>query len=95
LLESLVAAEVARQLSALRDELVTNRVEAVNAPWPRVDGLLAIPEAAACLGVAAATVRDLRVDRTGPKAIKVGRLVKFRTDDLEQFVSDAAEPANQ
>ena len=55
--------------------------------------LLSLKEAAVYLDVAEATLRDWRVDRKGPPAVKFGRLVKYRREDLDQWVSDRIEAA--
>lgn len=55
--------------------------------------LLSLREAAVYLDVAEATLRDWRVDRKGPPAVKYGRLVKYRVADLDQWISDRVEAA--
>lgn len=54
--------------------------------------LLSVKEAADYLGVKPATIYDWRTDGKGPRAVKVGRLVKFRETDLNAFIDASAEP---
>lgn len=59
-----------------------------------MDGrLLSLREAATYLDVKEATLRDWRVDRKGPPAVKYGRLVKYRREDLDQWIADRLEVA--
>ncbi len=50
--------------------------------------LFTTPEAAAKLGVAPATLVDWRFRRRGPKYTKVGRLIRYREQDLTDFLQD-------
>lgn len=45
-------------------------------------------EAAEKLGVAPATMVDWRFRRKGPKYSKVGRLIRYRDQDLADFLQD-------
>jgi excisionase family DNA binding protein len=54
--------------------------------------LLSVKEAADYLGVKPATIYDWRTDNKGPRAVKVGRLVKFRESDLDAYIDASAEP---
>lgn len=56
-----------------------------------VDRLIGVAEAAEILGVKPATLYDWRVDRKGPKAVKVGRLVKYRETDLAAYITAHVE----
>lgn len=49
--------------------------------------LLSVPSAAEVLGVAESTLRNWRADRKDPPAVRVGRLVKYRRGDLEEWVA--------
>lgn len=57
----------------------------------RGGNFLSVVDAAAYLGVAVSTLRDWRVDGKGPDAIKIGRLVKYRREDLDRFVVEQAK----
>lgn len=52
----------------------------------KVENLLSTPEAAAKLGVAPTTMVDWRFHRKGPKYAKVGRLIRYREEDLIDFL---------
>lgn len=58
-----------------------------------MERLLSLREAADVLGVKEATLRDWRVDRKGPPAVKYGRLVRYRPSDLDQWIADQIEVA--
>jgi excisionase family DNA binding protein len=75
-LRSVIRDEVARQLAELRDEQVKPAVA------ERHDNWLSVTDAAQYLGIQPATLYDWRTDRKGPQAVKVGRLVKYRIEDL-------------
>ncbi|PZE23892.1 AlpA family transcriptional regulator [Curtobacterium sp. MCBD17_028] len=53
--------------------------------------LLSLEQAAEYLGVRPSTIYDWRTDRKGPQAVKVGRLVKFRVEDLDAFIDTQVE----
>jgi excisionase family DNA binding protein len=43
-------------------------------------------EVASLLGVSVATVRRWRLLKTGPRFIKIGRLVRYKPEDLEDWL---------
>jgi len=45
-------------------------------------------EAAQFLGVAVQTLRNWRSQRRGVPYLKIGRAVRYRLEDLENFISD-------
>ena len=49
--------------------------------------LLTQREAAAQLRLSARTLERLRVSGTGPAYVKTGRLVRYREQDIEEFVA--------
>ncbi len=58
-----------------------------------LDELLSIDDVARHLGVPVATVYAWRSRRTGPRAIKVGRHLRFRESDLLAWVESQADAA--
>lgn len=42
-------------------------------------------EAARILGLAPQTLRNMRCQRRGPNYIKLGRAIRYRIEDLEEF----------
>ena len=46
------------------------------------------------LGISVSTVRRMRHQSTGPKATRIGSLVRYRLEDVQQFIREAAEGAN-
>lgn len=60
----------------------------VTQPEPVVRGYLSVPELAAYLNVAEQTVRTWRKRGDGPKAVKVGRLVRFRWEDIRAWEAE-------
>ncbi len=52
--------------------------------------LLTISEAAAYLKIPVETLRKWRAQGRGPKAIKLGRHLRYRQDDVDQWI-DAQE----
>jgi excisionase family DNA binding protein len=48
--------------------------------------LLTPEEAEECLGISKATLANWRSQRSGPKFVKVGRLVRYTVADLEEWV---------
>jgi excisionase family DNA binding protein len=63
-------------------------------PAPLADDrrLLSIPELADYLGVTVGTVRTWRANRSGPRGIKIGRLVKYRVSDVELWLELRSDP---
>ena len=53
-----------------------------------LEHLLSTPEAATKLGVSPATLVDWRFRRKGPKYTKIGRLIRYRDQDLADFLQD-------
>ncbi|GAA2748751.1 helix-turn-helix domain-containing protein [Amnibacterium kyonggiense] len=82
--EEIVRRIVREEIRAALEEL---QLAASPAPAP-VQSLLGTRAAAERLGVAPATLRDWRVDRKGPPAVKYGRLVKYRVEDLDHWIAD-------
>lgn len=77
------------------EEIVREEVRAALQEWqpptPAVEqplGLLYVESAAARLGVAPQRLLNWRTARTAPPAAKVGRLVKYRAADLDQWIKD-------
>ena len=58
---------------------------------PPLPAVLSLQAAARYLDVKEATLRDWRVDRKGPPAIKYGRLVKYRQADLDAWLTERQE----
>lgn len=52
--------------------------------------LISVEEAAASLGLAKGTLDKWRVQGRGPKFLKLGSAVKYRAEDIEAFLADAA-----
>jgi excisionase family DNA binding protein len=77
-LRAAIRAEVARQLAEL--------TPATPPEEPR-GALLGVQEAAAWLGVQPKTLYEWRRLGKGPVATPVGRLVKYRADDLDDWLS--------
>ncbi len=50
--------------------------------------LLTIGEVAAYLDVPVETLRKWRAQRQGPKAIKLGRHLRYRPEDVDQWVTE-------
>lgn len=44
-------------------------------------------EAASCLGISEKTLANWRVSGIGPKYLKVGRLVRYREEDIQSWLS--------
>jgi predicted DNA-binding transcriptional regulator AlpA len=53
---------------------------------PQDDELLTSSEAAKALGVSASFLAKARVGGTGPRYVKLGRAVRYRPYDLEQYI---------
>ncbi len=60
---------------------------------PGLEPLLTVEELAGYLGVPVATIYDWRVDGKGPRAIRVGRHVKFAVSDVRAWIDAQREPA--
>lgn len=54
--------------------------------------LLSIEELADYLDVPVATVRRWRIDKTGPRGIRVGRHIRYRPSDVEFWLELRADP---
>lgn len=50
--------------------------------------LLTIPEASAILRVSVSTLRSWIAAGTGPRTVRIGRLVRIDRADLEQFINE-------
>ena len=55
-----------------------------------VTRLLTPDDVAVVLGVPKATLYRWKYHQTGPKAIKVGRHLRYRAEDVESYISDRA-----
>ena len=53
--------------------------------------LLDEAEAAEYLHCSVAFLRRCRLFRSGPSFVKVGRLVRYRSQDLEQYISESTQ----
>jgi excisionase family DNA binding protein len=76
-LRAIIRDEVARQLAELT----------VSAPEPPVGALLSVDEAAAWLGLQTKTLYEWRHLRKGPPSVQVGRLVKYRPETVEEWIT--------
>jgi excisionase family DNA binding protein len=54
----------------------------------RLDRLLTVDELADYLGVPVATIYTWRYHRHGPPGFRVGRHLRFRWSDVEQWIAD-------
>lgn len=45
-------------------------------------------EAARLTGLSKSTLEKMRVTGTGPRYLKLGKIVRYRPDDLEQWLED-------
>ena len=50
--------------------------------------LLTVPELSEYLGIAIETLKKYRMRGTGPKFIKLGRLVRYRLSDVDEWVAE-------
>ncbi len=50
------------------------------------DALISVPELAAYLGVPIATIYQWRHHRRGPTSYRVGRHIRYRQSDIEQWL---------
>lgn len=57
-----------------------------------MERLLSTPEAAQLLGVAPDTLKVWRWRRTGPPSVRVGRLVRYRSADLDSWLTEGLRP---
>lgn len=83
-LRALIRDEVARQLAELGGSSPPAAAGAPAAPH-----LLTLAEAAEYLGVKVKTLYEWRRLRKGPPSLQVGRLVKYRVDDLDAWLTPA------
>jgi excisionase family DNA binding protein len=58
-----------------------------------LEPLLRIEDLARYLGVPVTTIYDWRVDGKAPRAIKVGRHLKFAVSDVQAWLAQQREPA--
>jgi excisionase family DNA binding protein len=58
-----------------------------------LEPLLSIDELAQYLGVPVTTIYDWRVDGKGPRAIRVGRHLKFAVSDVKAWIAEHRETA--
>jgi len=70
---------------------VTMLSEATTVERPR---LLGIPELSAYLGVPVSTLYVWRTHGEGPRGIKVGRHVRYRPEDVEQWLEQRTDRSN-
>jgi len=56
------------------------------------DGLLTPVELAQWLGVPVATIYQSRTRGAGPRGLRVGRHLRFRTSDVRAWLDSLAEP---
>ena len=52
-------------------------------------------EAAEVLNVTRSALRRWRLERRGPRYVKMGRLVRYRMDDLQTFVEKNTRKTNE
>lgn len=52
------------------------------------ENLLTTEEAAAVLGMSEQTMRIWRMDKKGPNYIRINRSIRYRRDDLDEFVAN-------
>jgi excisionase family DNA binding protein len=57
-----------------------------------LEPLMSIEDLSRYLSVPVATIYDWRVDGKGPRAIKIGRYVKFTLSDVKAWLSEQREP---
>jgi excisionase family DNA binding protein len=55
------------------------------------DRLLSIEEVASLLGIPTQTLYDWRTRRKGPKALRVGRYVRYRREDVRAWIEAQLE----
>ncbi len=56
----------------------------------RMEPLLRPEEVSEILGVPVTTLYRWRYHQTGPMALRVGRHLRYRLEDVEKFISDGA-----
>jgi excisionase family DNA binding protein len=54
--------------------------------------LLTIDEVAAFLDVPVATVRTWRANKTGPRGCRIGRHVRYRREDIDEWLELRSDP---
>jgi excisionase family DNA binding protein len=54
--------------------------------------LLTIDEVAAFLDVPVATVRTWRANKTGPRGFRIGRHVRYRREDIDEWLELRSDP---
>jgi excisionase family DNA binding protein len=77
---------VAKRIEELRGQLVV----AATPPPLEQSRLLSYAEAAAHIGVAPQTLYNMRTAGTAPPAVRIGRLVRYRHADLDEWVNGRA-----
>lgn len=61
-----------------------------------IENFLTTHEAAALLRVSEHTLRSWRASRAGPRFIKIGGTVRYRRDDLDEYIElGVVEPENR
>ncbi len=50
--------------------------------------LMKVPQVAEYLGVPVQTLYDWRMRKRGPKAIKIGRHLRYRREDVERWLDE-------
>lgn len=60
-------------------------------PATGLEPLLSVEDLAEYLGIPVATIYDWRVDGKGPRAIRVGRHVKFAVSDVNAWIAQRRE----
>jgi len=61
-------------------------------PKTTQEKLLSLPDLADYLGVPVRTLYSWRTRREGPRAIKVGRALRFRLADVDRWIEEHADP---
>lgn len=56
-----------------------------------MEPLLTINELSQYLGIPVATIYDWRVDGKGPNALRVGRHLRFKIDDVHEWLNGLRE----
>ncbi|TDE14977.1 helix-turn-helix domain-containing protein [Jiangella asiatica] len=54
---------------------------------------MTVTESADYLGAPVATIYDWRVDGKGPRALRIGRHLKFAVSDIQTWLEERREPA--
>ncbi len=58
-----------------------------------LDNLLDIDQVADRLGMTPAAMHSMRYRGDGPRAVKIGRKLRFRADDIDAWIDSRREPA--